>query len=88
MIPFLSNGMTLFEMIKMKKKIAKLRNQLQLNKIKFKKTSTEWTLENILNSFKGQVSSTMVIEFPKLAIIVSVTRRGHTGLRYCSNRHF
>ena len=36
-----------FEMIKMKKKTTTLRNQLQLNKIKFKKTSTEWTWEHI-----------------------------------------
>ena len=36
-----------FEIIKMKKKTATLRNQLQLNKIKFKKTSTEWTWEHI-----------------------------------------
>ena len=37
-----------FEMIKNDKNIATLRNQLQLNKIKFKNTSTEWTLEHIL----------------------------------------
>ena len=40
----------------MNKKIAMLRNQLQLNKIKFKKTSTQWTLKHNLNSFNGKVS--------------------------------
>ena len=46
-----------FEIIKMKKKTATFRNQLQLNKIKFKKTSTEWTWEHI---FKGVVSFPVV----------------------------
>ena len=54
-----------FEIIKMKKKTATLRNQLQLNKIKFKKTLTEWTGEHIfkelllfqwLHNLKNQVS--------------------------------
>ena len=49
-----------FEMIKNDKNIATLRNQLQLNKIKFKNTSTEWTLEHILNTFKGEISLPMV----------------------------
>ena len=33
---------------------------LQLNKIKFKNKSTEWTLEHILNTFKGEISLPMV----------------------------
>ena len=60
-------------MIEMKKKIATLRNQLQSNKIKFKKTSTEWTLEYVVKSFKEEVSFPIIIEFAKLAIIVPVT---------------
>ena len=43
-------------MIEMKKKIATLRNQLQSNKVKFKKTSTEWTLEYVVKSFKEEVN--------------------------------
>ena len=39
-----------FEMVEMKKKLTMLRSQLQCNEIKFKQTSTEWTLEYILNS--------------------------------------
>ena len=57
----------------MKIKIAALRNQLQSNKIKFKKTSTEWTLEYVVKSFKEEVSFPIIIEFAKLAIIVPVT---------------
>ena len=60
-------------MTEMKLKIATLRNQLQMNKIKFKKTSGKWTLEDILYSFKGEVSFPVVTEFEKLAIIVPVT---------------
>ena len=60
-------------MTEMKLKIATLKNQLQMNKIKFKKTSAKWTLEDILYSFKGEVSSPVVTEFEKLAIIVPVT---------------
>ena len=62
-----------FEMIKMKKKIATLRNQLQSNKIKFKNTSTKWTLEYVVKSFKEEVSFPNIIEFAKSAIIVPVT---------------
>ena len=60
-------------MIEMKKKISTLNNQLQLNKIEFKMTSTEWTLEHILISFKGELCFPKVLEFAKLAIIVPVT---------------
>ena len=60
-------------MTEMKLKTATLRNQLQMNKIKFKKTSGKWTLEDILYSFKGEVSFPVVTEFEKLAIIVPVT---------------
>ena len=72
-------------MIKMKKNISTLKNQLQLNKIKFKMTLTEWTLEHILNSFKGEVSFPNVLEFTKLAIIVPVTnawpKRGASAVK-------
>ena len=44
----------------MKKKIATLRNQLQVNNIKLKETMTELTLKHILTSFKGEVSFPMV----------------------------
>ena len=44
----------------MKKKIATLRNQLQVNNIKLKETMAEWTLKHILTSFKGEVSFPMV----------------------------
>ena len=57
----------------MKIKIAALRNQLQSNKIKFKKTPTEWTLKYVVKSFKEEVSFPIVIEFAKFAIILPVT---------------
>ena len=79
-----------FEMIEMKKKISTLKNHLQLNKIKFKMTSTEWTLEHILNSFKGEVSFPKVLEFAKLAIIVPVTNawreRGASAVKRIKSR--
>ena len=79
-----------FEMIEMRKRISTLKNQLQLNKIKFKMTSTEWTLEHILNSFKGEVSFAKVLEFAKLAIIVPVTnawpKRGASEVKRIKRR--
>ena len=57
----------------MKNNIATLRKQLQLNKIKSKKTLTEWTLEDFLNSFKVRVRFPVVAEFAILAIIVPVS---------------
>ena len=38
-----------------------------------KKTSTEWTLEHILNSYKEEVDFPMVIELSRLAMIIPVT---------------
>ena len=74
----------------MKKKIATLRNQLQSNKIKFKKTSTEWTLEYVVKSFKEEVSFPIIIEFAKLAIIVPVTNawpeRGASAVKRIKSR--
>ena len=79
-----------FEMIERKDKISTLKNQLQLNKIKFKMTSTEWTLEHIVNSFKGEVSFRKILEFAKLAIIVSVTNawpeRGASAVKRIKSR--
>ena len=74
----------------MKIKIAALRNQLQSNKIKFKKTSTEWTLEYVVKSFKEEVSFPIIIEFAKLAIIVPVTNawpeRGASAVKQIKSR--
>ena len=79
-------------MIEMKKKISTLKNQLQLNKIKFKMTSTEWSLEHFLNSFKGEVSFPKVLEFAKLAIIVPVTNvwpeRGASAVKRIKSRQW
>ena len=81
-----------FEMIEVKKKISTLKNQLQLNNIKFKMTSTEWTLEHILNSFKGEVSFPKVVEFSELAIIVLVTNawpeRGASAVKRIKSREW
>ena len=53
-------------------------------------TSTEWTLEHILNSFKGEVSFPKVLEFAKLAIIVQVTNawpeRGVSAVKRIKSR--
>ena len=46
-----------FEMIEMKKKLSTFRKQIQANKMNFKKTSTEWTLEHLLNSYKKKLIS-------------------------------
>ena len=63
-----------FEMFEMKKRLSSLRAQLQLNKIKFKQTSTEWTLEHVLNTFKDDVAFSFIIKFAKLVAIVPITK--------------
>ena len=47
-----------YELLEIKKKYILLKKQLNANKLKFKKTSSEWTLEHILNAYQGEV------EFP------------------------
>ena len=59
-------------MIEMKNKIPTFRKQFQGNKMNFE-TSTEWTLEHILNSYKEEVDFPMVIELAKLPMIIPVT---------------
>ena len=76
-------------MIEMKKKLSTFRKQLQANKINFK-TSTEWTLEHILNSYKEEVDFPMVIELAKSAMIIPVTNawpeRGASAVKRIKSR--
>ena len=78
-----------FEMLEMKKKLNNLRGQLECNKIKFKMTSTEWTLEHILKSDLGP-DYQKVKELAKLAIIVPVTNawpeRGASAVKRIKTR--
>ena len=79
-----------YEMVEMKKKLSTLRAQLQLNEIKFKQTSTEWTLEYVLNSFKDDVTFPFMIKFAKLAAIVPITNawpeRGASAVKRIKSR--
>ena len=79
-----------FEMIEMKKKLSTLKKQLQANKLNFKRTSTEWTLEHILNRYKGESEFLKVIELAKIAIIVPVTNawpeRGASAVKRIKTR--
>ena len=50
-----------------------LKKQLKANKLKFKRTSTEWTLKHILNRCKGENEFLKVTELAKIVNIVSVT---------------
>ena len=77
-------------MIEMKKKLSTFRKQLQANKINFKMTSTEWTLEHIFYSYKEEVDFPMVIELAKLAMIIPVTNawleRGASAVKRVKSR--
>ena len=79
-----------FEMTEMKKKLSALKSQLQTNKLKFKKTSTEWTLEHILNRYKNEDDFQKVVELAKIANIVPVTNawpeRGASAVKRIKTR--
>ena len=62
-----------YELLEIKKKYILLKKQLNANKLKFKKTSSEWTLEHILNAYQGEVEFPSVVQFAKIAAIVPVT---------------
>ena len=61
-----------YELLEIKKKYILLKKQLNANKLKFKKTSSEWTLEHILNEYQGEVEFPLVVQFAKIAAIVPV----------------
>ena len=79
-----------FEMLEMKKKLSTLRAQLELNGIKLKQTSTEWTLEYVLNSFKDDITFPFMVKFTKLAAIVPITNawpeRGTSAVKRIKSR--
>ena len=58
---------------KLRKSIYYLKKKLNANKLKFKKTSSEWTLEHILNAYQGEVEFPSFVQFAKIATIVPVT---------------
>ena len=77
-------------MLEMKKKLSRLRAQLELNGIKLKQTSTEWTLEYVLNSFKDDITFPFMVKFTKLAAIVPITNawpeRGASAVKRIKSR--
>ena len=62
-----------YELLEIKKRYILLKKQLNANKLKFKKTSSEWTLEHILNAYQGEVEFPSVVQLEKIAAIVPVT---------------
>ena len=62
-----------FEMVEMKNKLSTLKQQLLDNKIKFKKTSTEWTLNYIVAHYKDEPDFDRIVTLAKIASIVSIT---------------
>ena len=58
--------------------------------MKFKKTSSEWTLEHILNAYQGKVEFPSVVQFAKIAAIVPVTNawpeRGASAVKRIKTR--
>ena len=60
-------------MIEMKTKLSTLKSQLLDNKLKFKKTSTEWTLNYILKKYKDENDFDKIFTLAKIVNIVPVT---------------
>ena len=79
-----------FEMIEMKTKLSTLKCQLLDNKLKFKKTSTEWTLNHILNQYKDEKDFEKIVTLTKIANIVPVTNawpeRGASAVKRVKSR--
>ena len=71
-------------------KLPSLKKQLSANKLNFKKTSTEWALEHIVNAYKEEVDFLIIVEFAKIASIVPVTNawpeRGASAVKRVKSR--
>ena len=61
------------EMSEMKTKYATLKKQFLENKLKCRKTSTEWTLDHILNAHQENSDCPFIIELARIASIIPVT---------------
>ena len=59
-------------MLEMKNKQSTLKHQLLDNKIKFKKTSKEWTLNYIVTHYKDETDFDKIVTLAKIASIVPV----------------
>ena len=62
-----------YRLTEIKKKYASLKKQFAENKLKFKKTSTEWTLDHIINVYKEYDEHSLIIQLAKVASMVPVT---------------
>ena len=60
-------------MLEMKNKQSTLKHQLLNNKIKFKKTSTEWTLNYIVTHYKGETDFVKIVTLVRIASILKIS---------------
>ena len=67
-----------------------LRKQFSENKLKFKKTCTEWTIEHIINAYRADEEHQFVVQLSKIASIVPVNNawpeRGASAVRRIKSR--
>ena len=79
-----------FEMPEMKTKYATLKKQFLENKLKFRKTLTEWTLDHILNAHQENSDCPFIIELARIASIIPVTyawpERGASAVKLIKSR--
>ena len=60
-------------MTEIKRMFTALKKQFIENKLKLKKTSTEWTLEHVLDAHKENTDNPFIIELTKIASVIPVT---------------
>ena len=60
------------ELILIRGKWFEFKRNIETNKLKMKRTATEWSLQYIVNNYKGQEFS-LIIKYAKIAITVPVT---------------
>lgn len=62
-----------YHLVEIRKKYITLKKQFTDNKLKLKKTSTEWTLNHIIQLFKDDEDHHYILQLAKIAAIIPVT---------------
>ena len=79
-----------YELVEIKKKYHALIKNIEANKLKFKKTPSEWTIEHIINAGQYDDEYSFIVEFAKIAGITPVTNawpeRGASAVKRIKSR--
>lgn len=78
-----------YDLLETRKKLFSLKKQIEENKLRFKKTSCEWLISHILNSYKNN-DYPLIVRLARIASIIPVTNawpeRGASAVKRIKDR--